>query len=65
MSVQPLFKQGEASADVLALLEHVELADLSSPDFKEDNLGQSWGHYQFMAGSLSPKSLLTSCVTVR
>jgi hypothetical protein len=43
MSAQPLFKQGEASADVLALLECIELADLSSPDFDEDNLGQSWG----------------------
>jgi hypothetical protein len=60
MSAQPLFKQGEASANVLALLERVELADLSSPDIDEDNMGQGWGHYQYTAGKLSPDSSLTS-----
>ena len=60
MSTQPSFKQGETSADVLALLELVQLADPSSPDIDEDNLGQGWGHYQFTSGGLSPSSSLTS-----
>ncbi|KAF8262065.1 hypothetical protein EI94DRAFT_1809356 [Lactarius quietus] len=36
----------------------------SQPSFKqdinEDNRGQSWGHYQFTAGGLSPSSSLTT-----
>jgi hypothetical protein len=60
MNAQPLFKQGETSANVLALLECIQLADPSSPDINEDNLGLSWGHYQFTAGNLSPLSTLTS-----
>jgi hypothetical protein len=60
MNAQPLFKQGKTSANVLALLERIQLADPSSPDIDEDNLGLSWGHYQFTAGNLSPSSTLTS-----
>ncbi|KAF8268983.1 hypothetical protein EI94DRAFT_1476306, partial [Lactarius quietus] len=60
MNVQPSFKQGETSENVTALLERVQLADPASPDIDEDNMGQSWGHYQFTAGSISPSSSLTT-----
>ena len=60
MNSQPSFKQGEPSKEVAALLEHIQFADASSPDIDEDNRGQSWGHYQFTAGGLSPSSSLTT-----
>jgi hypothetical protein len=60
MNMQPLFKQGETSSNILALLERVQLADPSSPNIDEDNLGQSWGHYQVTAGGLTLLTLLTS-----
>ncbi|KAF8272679.1 hypothetical protein EI94DRAFT_1795895 [Lactarius quietus] len=60
MNLQPSFKQGESSDEVKALLEHIQYADLNSLDINEDNRGQSWGHYQFTAGGLSPLSSLTT-----
>lgn len=60
MNAQPSFKQGETSQNVATLLERIESADPSSPDIDEDNMGQSWGHYQFTAGGLSPSSSLTT-----
>lgn len=60
MNAQPLFKQGESSANVLALLERVQRADPTDPDIDEDNMGPSWGHYQFTAGGLNVSSSITS-----
>ncbi|KAF8261816.1 hypothetical protein EI94DRAFT_1705236 [Lactarius quietus] len=60
MNSQPSFKQGEPSDEVKALLKCIQYADPNSPDINEDNRGQSWGHYQFMAGGLSPSSSLTT-----
>ncbi|KAF8262007.1 hypothetical protein EI94DRAFT_1809450 [Lactarius quietus] len=60
MNSQPSFKQGEPSVEVAALLKHIQYTDPNSPDIDEDNWGQSWGHYQFMAGGLSPLSSLTT-----
>ncbi|KAF8258125.1 hypothetical protein EI94DRAFT_1708291 [Lactarius quietus] len=48
------------SEQVTALLKRVQFADPASPDIDEDNVGQSWGHYQFTAGGISPSSSLTS-----
>ncbi|KAI9428865.1 hypothetical protein H4582DRAFT_2090797 [Lactarius indigo] len=60
MNAQLSFKQGETSESVTTLLERVQSADPGSPDIDEDNMGQSWGHYQFTAGGISPSSSLTS-----
>ncbi|KAF8258194.1 hypothetical protein EI94DRAFT_1815874 [Lactarius quietus] len=60
MNSQPSFKQGEPSDEVKALLKCIQYADPNSPDIDEDNRGQSWGHYQFTAGGLSPSSSLTT-----
>ena len=60
MNRQPAFKQGTPSEQVTTLLERIQFADLASPDIDEDNVGQSWGHYQFTAGGVSPSSSLTS-----
>ncbi|KAF8263928.1 hypothetical protein EI94DRAFT_1595124 [Lactarius quietus] len=60
MNAQQTFKQGKPSDSVATLLERVQSVDPSSPDIDEDNVSQSWGHYQFMAGGLSPSSSLTS-----
>ena len=60
MDAQPSFKQGEPSEHVTALLECVECADPDSLDIDEDNKGQTWGHYQFTAGGISPSSSLTT-----
>jgi hypothetical protein len=60
MNTQLAFKQGDFSPKVMTLLKHVQFADPGSSEFDEDNLGQSWGHYQFMAGGISPNSVLTT-----
>jgi hypothetical protein len=60
MDAQPSFKQGDPSQNILSLLERVQSADPSSSDIDEDNMGQSWGHYQFTAGGLTLTSSLTS-----
>ncbi|KAI9436842.1 hypothetical protein H4582DRAFT_2058335 [Lactarius indigo] len=54
------FKEGEPSKQVTTLLERVQLVDPGSPNINEDNTCQSWGHYQFTAGSISPASSLTN-----
>ena len=60
MNTQPMFKQGMPSEQVTTLLERVQFADPTSPDIDEDNVGPSWGHYQFTAGGISPSCSLTS-----
>ncbi|KAH9011010.1 hypothetical protein EDB85DRAFT_2160443 [Lactarius pseudohatsudake] len=60
MNAQSSFKEGEPSKQVATLLERVQFADPSSPDIDEDNTCQSWGHYQFTAGGISPASSLTN-----
>ncbi|KAF8267516.1 hypothetical protein EI94DRAFT_1801601 [Lactarius quietus] len=60
MDAQASFKPGEPSENVAMLLECIQRADPSSLDIDEDNQGQSWGHYQFTAGGLSPSSTLTT-----
>ncbi|KAH9000681.1 hypothetical protein EDB86DRAFT_3075142 [Lactarius hatsudake] len=60
MNAQSSFKEGEPSKQVVTLLERVQFADPCSPDINEDNTCQSWGHYQFTAGGISPVSSLTN-----
>ncbi|KAH8976879.1 hypothetical protein EDB86DRAFT_2838906 [Lactarius hatsudake] len=60
MNAQLSFKEGEPSEQVAMLLEHVQSAVPCSPDIDKDNTYESWGHYQFTAGGISPASLLTS-----
>ncbi|KAF8268369.1 hypothetical protein EI94DRAFT_1785947 [Lactarius quietus] len=60
MNKQPSLMQGKTSKEVVMLLKHIQSADPASPDIDEDNLGQSWGHYQFTAGGVSPSSSLTT-----
>ncbi|KAH9008186.1 hypothetical protein EDB83DRAFT_2323319 [Lactarius deliciosus] len=60
MNAQLSFKEGEPSEQVATLLERVQSAVPSSPDIDEDNTYESWGHYQFTAGGISPASSLTS-----
>jgi hypothetical protein len=57
MNAKPLFKQGEPSHNVLALLACLQLADPNSSDFNEDNMGVGWGHYLFTAGGFNVSSL--------
>ncbi|KAH8985730.1 hypothetical protein EDB86DRAFT_3083313 [Lactarius hatsudake] len=60
MNAQLSFKEGEPSEQVAMLLERVQSAVPCSPDIDEDNTYESWGHYQFTAGGISPASSLTS-----
>jgi hypothetical protein len=60
MDMQPEFMQGEPSENVATLLKRIQLADPASPDIDDDNRYDSWGHYQFTAGGLSPSSSLTT-----
>ena len=60
MNAQSTFKQGKPSDKVATLLERLQSADPGSPDINEDNSCQSWGHYQFTAGFISPTSSLTT-----
>ena len=41
------------SDNVTALLNHIEAADPNSSEIGEDDSNQSWGHWQFTAGSLT------------
>ncbi|KAF8264716.1 hypothetical protein EI94DRAFT_1703023 [Lactarius quietus] len=58
--LQKTSSQSMPSEQVTVLLEQVQFSDPALPDIDEDNVGQSWGHYQFTAGGISPSSLLTS-----
>jgi hypothetical protein len=60
LNTEPSFKQGEPSHNLLALLERVQSADPNSLDIDEDNMGESWGHYQFTGGNLNLASSLTT-----
>ncbi|KAI9429118.1 hypothetical protein H4582DRAFT_2065756 [Lactarius indigo] len=60
MNAQTSFKEGEPSKQLATLLERVQFVDPCSPDIDEDNRYQSWGHYQFTAGGISPASSLTN-----
>ena len=60
MNAQSTFKQGKPSDKVATLLERLQSAAPGSPDIDEDNSCQSWGHYQFTAGFISPTSSLTT-----
>ncbi|KAF8256365.1 hypothetical protein EI94DRAFT_1767769, partial [Lactarius quietus] len=60
MNAEPSFKQGTTLPNIATLLERVQFADPSSPDFDEDNLGQNWGHHQFTVGGLTLSSTLTT-----
>lgn len=60
MNAMPTFKQGKPSEKVTTLLDRIQFADPSSPDYNEDDLGSSWGHSQFTAGDLNLSSSLTS-----
>ncbi|KAH9159724.1 hypothetical protein EDB89DRAFT_2083115 [Lactarius sanguifluus] len=60
MNAQSSFKEGKPSKQVVTLLERVQFADPCSPDIDEDNTCQSWGHYQFTVGGISPASSLTN-----
>ncbi|KAH8979001.1 hypothetical protein EDB92DRAFT_1906509 [Lactarius akahatsu] len=60
MNAQLSFKEGKPSKQVTTLLEHVQSTVPSSPDIDEDNMYESWGHYQFTAGGISLASSLTS-----
>ena len=54
--ITQLFEQGQPGKpfqNFSTLLKHIQSADPNSPDFNEDNKGQGWGHYQFMAGGLN------------
>ena len=60
MNTQSLFNQGEPSNQVKTILKRLESADPGSLDIKEDDVYQSLGHYQFIAGGVSLPSSLTS-----
>jgi len=49
---------------MLSFLDCIENADLNSPDFSEDDLYASWGHYQFTAGGQTISGVLTSWKSV-
>ncbi|EDQ98530.1 uncharacterized protein LACBIDRAFT_335876 [Laccaria bicolor S238N-H82] len=56
----PDFQSGEPTQDTLSFLDHIETTDPNSPNFSEDDLYGSWGHYQFTAGSQMISTVLTS-----
>jgi hypothetical protein len=60
MNVQSSFKQGEASENVMTLLERLQSADPGSSDLDEDDMHEGWGHGQFTAGGITMSTSLTS-----
>lgn len=50
---------GEPSDNMVAFVDRIENADLNSPEIDDDDKGASWGHYQFMASSLTCASVLS------
>lgn len=64
MMLTPMFTTGAPSPEFLQLLERVENADPNAFKDDEDNLGSSWGHHQFTAGSLTLTSVILSWASV-
>lgn len=62
--VNPTFTTNDPSPDFLQLLERIENADPDAFADDEDNLGSSWGHYQFSAGSLTLTRVIISWASV-
>ncbi|KAI0037341.1 hypothetical protein FA95DRAFT_1614314, partial [Auriscalpium vulgare] len=56
----PNLDLGQPSPELTAFLERIESADPNAPDLKEENKNESWGHYQFTAGSLTCDTVFTS-----
>lgn len=57
-------ESAEPSETVLALLDRLEQTDPNSPEISEDDTNSSWGHYQYTAGSLTCRSVLTSWAAI-
>jgi len=49
---------------MLSFLDRIKNANPNSPDFSEDDLYASWGHYQFTASSQTISGVLTSWKSV-
>lgn len=62
--VSPMFTTGDPSPDFLQFLDRIENADHNAFSEDEDNLGPSWGHYQFTAGSLTLTCVVDSWASV-
>lgn len=64
MEANPEFGGGSPSNDVAAFITRIEEADPNSASLSEDDMGVSWGHYQFSAGALTCSSVLKSWASV-
>ena len=53
MAASPDFKSSTPSDNVAAFLNRIDAADPNSSEIREDDTNESWGHWQFTAGSLT------------
>ncbi|KAF7986438.1 hypothetical protein HWV62_31193 [Athelia sp. TMB] len=60
----PTFPPLEPSSKFMEFLERIEMADPDAFADDEDNLGSSWGHYQFTAGALTCTTVIDSWAAV-
>lgn len=58
MQGNPDFGRREPSPQTTTFLERIENADPNAPGLSEDDLGPSWGHWQFTAGGLTCATVL-------
>ncbi|KAH9939508.1 hypothetical protein B0H21DRAFT_812705 [Amylocystis lapponica] len=64
MKLNSTFGSGSPSPATIAFIERIERADPSVPYLQEDDLGASWGHYQFTADSMTCGTTLTSWASI-
>ncbi|KAH9918469.1 hypothetical protein B0H21DRAFT_827560 [Amylocystis lapponica] len=65
MKLAPNFSTGSTpSNSMIAFIERIENADPNSDNTDEDDMDISWGHRQFMAGSMTCVTTLTSWASI-
>ncbi|KAF8879369.1 hypothetical protein BD779DRAFT_1447003 [Infundibulicybe gibba] len=61
MAASPNFEQGQPSSEVLEFIARINDADPNTFDEEsEDETNANWGHYQFTAGGINCRSVLTT-----
>jgi len=60
MQKHPDFKSGNPSSTFTQFLSRIENADPNSPEVKEDDSNESWGHYPFAGANMTISTVLLS-----
>jgi hypothetical protein len=64
MEVSLDYKWADPSAEMMVFLSSLEECDLNDDSIDEDDKGLGWGHYQYMGGGKTCRSVMPSWVAV-